>query len=380
MNKTVSATLLAVSLFSGGIYAQETASANEKKDLTVKAYNLFQAGDLERAIRTAEKVVELEKTSAPVDTASHANSLVNLARMKRDYFFLLKNRLKNGQVEPRQRASAVEQIRKKASEADAHYREALRSNEANGRGQTEQTADIKGELGWLLYKYVGSRQSIDESERFYTESLALNEKIRGADHKETIFVVLNMGNFYYELDNYEKSMPFFERYLQTAEKIHGKNHPDLTQALRAYANILFTTFQDAEAAEAIKKIEEIAKKPETPFKVNLDFHLRSKDSVALNSINAVTHRNESADFQKRLKLLGTTLNRSNIDSMPRFTRVPVKVTVDETGRIIEAVAEHKNENMRRKAEQEVSKWTVRPFVYNGATRKLRGYLYYSETD
>ena len=65
-------------------------------------------------------------------------------------------------------------------------------------------------------------------------------------------------------------------------------------------------------------------------------------------------------------------------AMPRMIMVPVKVEIDENGKVIKAVAETNDAGLRAKAEAEVSKWTVRPFSYNGTTRKMRGILSYRE--
>ena len=74
-----------------------------------------------------------------------------------------------------------------------------------------------------------------------------------------------------------------------------------------------------------------------------------------------------------------TLSQNQIETMaPRASNVVVRVTVDETGKIVEAVADTKDGELGEKAVREVSKWTVRPFAYNGSARKIRGHLSYTE--
>lgn len=387
MNKILSASLLSVSLLIGGICAQDAAPANEKKALTAKAFALFQKGKIDDAIEAAGKVVEIERNSNQNGSASHVSAVVNLARMKRENFLVLQNKLENDRTTS-DKSGDREKMLASIKESEALFREALRLNESNGRGQTAQTADIKSDLAWTATNYtpvtgsVGSiantRARIDEAEKFFVESLVLNEQTRGRDAAETLFVVLGMGNFYLKYDNLDKAFAFYERYVETAEATPGKNYPDLANALRPYAKILHATFQDAEAAEAIKTIEQITGKKEDAPKADLSLHLRSKDSVAFNAPNFAAANNERRQIRERVQAEGRRLNRNDIEAMQNLRRVYVKVTIDETGKIVEAVADTNKKKVREKAEQEVSKWTVRPFSHNGTTRKMRGYLFYTE--
>jgi len=86
-------------------------------------------------------------------------------------------------------------------------------------------------------------------------------------------------------------------------------------------------------------------------KGEINLHLRSKDSVAYSA----------PIIMQKMKV------------------VPVKVEVDETGKIIKAAAETDNDKLGVEAETVVSKWMVRPFSYNGTTRKMRGILIYRKS-
>lgn len=378
MIKILKATIFSIVLCFGTVYAQSSDTTSLKKELTAKAVQQYQQGNLDEAIKSAEKVVKLEETSNPADSVSYANSLINLARIQRDVFLVLKTGLVNGKIEPGKRAAARKKAFENAKQADDNFRRAVILNEQNGRGETTQTADATGELGELVYDYAGSRQSIDDSEKFFLKSLELNEKLRGKNDDKTLAIVLKTGNFYFEMDNYEKALPFYERYIRTGEAAYGSQHPTLMDALRPMATILLTTFQEKEAADALKRIETITKKPEAMPKTDLNFHLRSKNSVAFNSKNALEIREGRQSVMAMLRAQGRTLTRSNIDLLPEINRVSVRVLVDDDGKILEAVAESGNDKLRSRAVKEVLNWTVRPFIYNGVAHKMRGYLTYSE--
>ncbi|MEJ7847322.1 MAG: hypothetical protein WKF92_04440 [Pyrinomonadaceae bacterium] len=113
-------------------------------------------------------------------------------------------------------------------------------------------------------------------------------------------------------------------------------------------------------------------------KLGLD--LRSKDSVAFHAGVSRSLQDKNKVFGKKMTLAGGSMSRTVYeDSRPRVTYTPVYVTVDENGKVIEAVADTKDAKLRDRAEQEVSKWIVRPFVYNGSARQLRGILVYPES-
>jgi len=354
MNKKIIAlSLLAISFSS--VYAQEPK--NEKKDLTDKIFALYQKGDLEKAVEAGEKLVKLEKDSN--DSVSYVNALVNLARIKREYYVYLQNKIVGNQLDALERRDTAEKANQNANDAEQLFRQALKLNEKSGKGQTAQTADIKKDLAWIIYNhsYSGaktiekSRSRIDEAEKLLLDSITISEQTRGKDSDETLFAALDAGDFYYKYVNFDKALPFYERFIQTYEQKHGANHPDLVRALRPYASILFTTFQDQESAAAVKRIESITKKNEKMPKGEINLHLRSKDSVAYSA----------PIIMQKIKV------------------VPVKVEVDETGKIIKAAAETDNDKLGVEAETVVSKWMVRPFSYNGTTRKMRGILIYRKS-
>jgi len=361
--------IFTILLFSGAARAQEAAAATEKKALTDKAFALYQQGKLDDAIELAAKVVRLEEKSNQTDTSSRVNAIMNLARMKRDNFALSRNKSRDKNYDVRSRIGITERASENARESEELYRKAIALSESGGRGRTAQTADAKSELAWLTSNFLPptdkpsiaySRSRIDEAERLFTESLAINEESRGKDATETLALVLGLGNFYLKYDNYEKALPFYERYIPAVEAKSGKNHPGLVDALRPYARILAATTQDSDSAAAVKRIEEITGQKENSPSGELSLHLRSKDSVAF-------HANFFNDLRSR-----------NPVFRPQVTNTHVKVTVDENGKIIEAVADAKDAGVRQRAEREILKWTVRPFSYNGTTRKTRGYLSYSE--
>lgn len=376
--------LILVTISFTSIYAQQPK--NETKELNDKIFALYQKGDLGEAVKAGEKLVKIESNTK--DSVSYVNAVVNLARIKRAYFVSLRNKLASNQLSGFEAREISEKANNNADDAELHFREALEINEKNGRGQTAQTADIKRDLAWLVsnHTYSGrktvdkSRSRIDEAEKLLLDSIILNEQIRGKDANETLFAVLDAGDFYYKYVNFEKALSFYERFIQTYEQKHGANHADLVNALQSVASILFTTFQEQESAAVVKRIESITNKKEPMPKGEINLHLRSRDSVAYSAPIIMEQNEKAENFRNKLKTEGRTLNTGNISSMPRLIIVPVEIEVDETGKITKAVAKSDNDKLRTEAQATVSKWIVRPFTYNGTTRKMRGILNYRKSN
>ena len=359
--------------------AQQNAKS-EKQQMTDEVFALYQKGDFEEAVNLSEKLVKMEKNAK--DSESYVNAVLNLARIKRAFFVALQNELRAGGKSASEMRTLREKANRHADDAEELFREALEINTKNGREKTAQTADIKRDLAWIVSNHSYSRRTdkvdrtrlrIDEAEALLLDAIALSEQARKADSDETLLIVLEAGNFYYKYVNFEKALPFYERFIGVYGQKNGANHPDLVGALRPVAAIMFATFQDAEAAAAVKRIEAITKKSEPALTGEINLYLRSKDAVAA-TMPVMIEQNERAQTYRNIRRTSPTGNYSP-QSLGIIT-VPVAVEVDETGKIVKTVAKTTDEKLKAEAEAAVAKWNVRPFSYNGTSRKMRGTLIY----
>jgi tetratricopeptide (TPR) repeat protein len=379
MKKIIAIGLITVScVFS--LVAQEADPKNEKQQLTDTIFALYQKGDFEEAIKLGEKLVKMETTAK--DSVSYVNAAVNLARIKRAYFTALQEELRGGRRTVSERQALVEKANRHADDAEELFREALEINTKNGREKTAQTADIKRDLAWIVSNHSYTRRTdrvdrtrlrIDEAEALLLDAVALSEQARKADADETLFIALDAGDFYYKYVNFEKALPFYERFINVYGQKHGANHPALLGALRPFAAIMFATFQDAEASAAIKRIEAITKKSEPALTGEINLYLRSKDAVAA-AMPVMKEQNERAQTYRNIR--GTSQTGSYSRQLLGIITVPVAVEIDEQGKVVKASAKTTDEKLKAEAEAAVAKWTVRPFSYNGTSRKMRGTLVY----
>ncbi len=144
--------------------------------------------------------------------------------------------------------------------------------------------------------------------------------------------------------NFERALPYFEVYQTEIEKKFGTESKKLLKCLIPIARILTITERQAEVVELKKRIDKLSGRNEvlTPFNLTI----RSKDLLAQNYVGKVFKKGKA---------------------------VKVEILVDETGKIIEAIAK----TDKQKVETETLKMTVRPFIYNNEARKMRGYFFYS---
>jgi tetratricopeptide (TPR) repeat protein len=192
MRKSLLAFGLSLILFSLA-FAQD--SQTEKRQLTERVTASYQKGDLEKAIKAGEQLVKLEKAGG--DPVSYVNALINLGRIKREYYVSLQNKLTLKKVDVSEINQTREKAEQTADDAELLFRMALELNERFGKGQTPQTADIKRDLAWVVSNHLssskrnlgGSRSRIDEGAKLYNESIELSEQTRGKDADETLFIV-----------------------------------------------------------------------------------------------------------------------------------------------------------------------------------------------
>lgn len=358
------------------VFGQSKPEDEQRKELLKRTVSQQAAGNLEGAIDSAEKLLELERKSSNQNSCLFRSALLNVARLRRDRMIDLREKAGGKGPLLRERTEFSKTAAANAEESEKYYREAISLPQSDA-SESEAVSEAMAELAWLMHNYfpsndsptvAGSRSRIDQAESLYADALKLSEGSAGNDAEKTMLIVLSFGNFYQKFDNYEKSMALYERYVATVERTKGKTDADLPNALRPLAQILHATFQETESDAVIKRIESITRRKEDLPLGKLGLHLRSKDSVAfhLEASEAVRTKAKYAESSSTARL-------------PRVVGVVVRVTVDENGKVIEAVAETDDSALKRRAEKEIATWIVRPYTYGGIGRKLRGQLSYRES-
>lgn len=356
----------------------QSAQATESQKLSQDIAAFYQQGKFDKAIPLAEKLVEIQRKSG--NPQSLATALTNLAILRKERFQKAKRQLALTQPPPgtgipreqfEERIKSVEEMNEDGEQAEKLFREVLDIYQNQLKTESPQLAMAQNEFGWLLYNYFkqpeknidattqtnNSRARIDEAEKLLTQALTLREKILGAEDDATLATVLNLAEFYRRFVNYEKALPFYERFLLAAEKKYGKSNKNLIPALRSFAQVLVTTNREAQAAEIVKQIAGI-----TGQKENLP---QPTENLSLRITRSELERLQQIP--------------SNKDVIRRYKRpIPVRVVIDENGKITEAIADVDDEKLKARIEQSIREISFRPFVYKGAPQKMRGVVSFSQ--
>jgi hypothetical protein len=341
---------------------------------------LYQQGKFDEAIPLAEKVVENEKKTGK-DSEFHAAALTNLAllhkeRMRREQNLVASSKSENI-------AKSVEKIAADADDAEDLLRDALKIYDKSSNSESLSAASARIELAWVLNNYISplanapARERIDEAEKLYTEALAVQERLAGNESVAALKTVLALGDFYVRWINFEKALPFYERYTSTVEKREGKSSRALVPALRAVIEILVITVREKEAGEMAARVAAITGKPEILPVTNPQLALRARKVERVSS-----SRFPQPDAMDNFRAIISQGAGAGMMPMGRLRvkRAAVNIVVDENGDVIEAKI---TDNLLKNAaeiEAAARKSKFRPFSYNGVSQKMRGTLIYPYFD
>ncbi len=368
--KKLATTILIFSFFVISGYSQKNNSPTESQKLSLQVSNFYKQGKLEEAIPLAERIVEIQRKDKNGNLEDLATALKNLFILQKLHYDLLVKERENS-VEDKDEWSEAKKKRVKfivkyVDSIPALFDELTEIYEKKLKTENLSLAEIKFEYASYLSntqrRMVGMRSSEPEkAEKLFNESLRIREKLLGESDDLTASSVLKIADFYYNEAEYEKSLSFYLRFIDTIKKKYGEKSEYLLSPLRKYLTIL-TALQFEQKAEEIRKnISNITGKPESLAEFGLDLTLRNKED---ESAKLLKDPNTITDYLKTMKFL------------------LVEVTIDEKGKVIETKAGETDEQdihgkvIREKAEKDVTKWRFKPFIYDGAARKAKGIVWF----
>lgn len=378
---------------------------SRSQQLSESVATLYQHGKYDEAVPIAEEIVSLERKGA--STKNLVNALENLAQIKGARFKRALAELNSGNVGPASIKNTIAKLHSDAQESESHLREALKITDAASDLKEHRIA-IYNSLAWLLYNYqppdpevsiafdkIGRDKfemrtrarlfkRVSEAENLYKE--ALNS---GAGENSLLLTTYNFAEFAMATGDLENAISLFEKCITDVERIYGKKSPSLVQPLESYIKALAATGQDDLAFEMVSRLVRVTGKSAAMPKTLLNVSLRADKAFA--PINSSGVESNAKANKERITLLGrrATLNAS-LDAMlavsthgkeyydalgpARIAKVPVRVLVDETGKVVEAEALTDEKEQKRDAESAVREWKFRPFAAAGQSRKIKGYV------
>jgi hypothetical protein len=408
---------LICTIFAIPVFSQ--ADASKIQELNQQMSALYQKGDLDGAIPLAEQIVKLQRQAMPLRPQSLITSLENLGQIK-----LARFKKENADMElqlpnPTDTKTLVERIPKDAKDTEAALREAIGLAKENSTPPTEQIVGMENNLGWLLYSFFPSRpnapagfdrlnrqrfddlnkaqhvERVAEAKGLFEDALKRAEAGSEKDSDIVLSTLFNLAAFETAMANFENAVPYYKRCIETVERKYGKNSPNLLPPLKSYAKILSATAQDDQLFEVMSRIVRISGKSMQAPKELLNLSLRSTGALATWTSPDVIKRAEANRAKVELATRGSgalagaggeaaysqilgnsTLGRDYYPTPDavRLHTVPVKVLVDENGKVLEAEALTNDNEVKTEAEKIVKVWTFRPYIDDGKKTKLKGYV------
>jgi TonB family protein len=309
---------------------QQSPELDEARELNRKVVELYQAGEIEEALPLARRVLQLREKALGKEHQLISEALINLAEI-----YLAK---------------------KSYREALSLYERLLKSNEkAAGPDDPSNTVllDKVGFLRYLIGDYKGAENS-------YRRSLAITEKISGAEGEQTAQAIFNLAELYRFTNSYQKAEPLYRRALPLLEKSSATEHPKLVGWLESYACLLSRLDRETESEGFRKRAAEMRTRLiNEKLKAKGAQPIRA-DQVFRPEIISKPPPVYPAEARRR-RLMG---------------EVTVRVTLDETGKVVRVCAQGGEPVLMESAEQAAMKARFQPLMHEGIAIETTTLIFY----
>ena len=391
------------------LFAQNQDLQNFSRQLVA----FYQQGKFDEAIPLAEKIVEIQRQNKSKSSQNLINALENLAQIRAARFKASKNKLTDNNLAKDQAKKIFEKIDDDGAAIEMHLREAVTLSDKESKKDLIQAVGMRNSLAWILYNFsppspelvigvtklehdkyedltkVKVQKRFGDAKEIYSKALNESESNFGEADEATLVTLLNFAEFSVMAGDFEKAVSLYEKCIKAVEKKYGSEDRNLIIPLRQYAQLLVTSNQTELANKASERIQKITGKPENISGGFLNLSLRSDKAFAVNNVPEIEEKGQSNEALVSLGRRGANINsgydgilasssqgKTFYDNYKRLSllSVGVKVTVDETGKVIEAEAVAKDKSLKKAAEKIVRNWTFKPFKYDGQNQKMTGYV------
>jgi TonB family protein len=270
--------------------AGQADALEEAKSLSVKVVQLYQAGKFDEALPLAEQVVKLREEAVGQEHQSVAEALKNLG--------------------------AIYSAKGKGDKARPHYKRALSIYEKNPAANNTDIFNLLDALGLIERFWFANYPA---ARAHYERSLAVKESSLGAEHENVLKTLYDLAELYELLGHNDKAIQMHRRVIGSREKHEATKLNDLMLALKRFACLSERLDMKAETAEAQRRVDQLtAAREEKRAQGAGDNSIRGGviDGKAISKPPPFY-----PEAAKRQRIAGT---------------VKVFITVDETGRVVEA--------------------------------------------
>jgi TonB family protein len=259
--------------------SSQTPELVESQELTAKVLKLYSEWNYDEALPLAKRALELRETA--------------LGRNHRELVPLLLN------------LGELYKVKQRISDAHSCFERALQISEKAFGADDLRVAGILDRLAYITYAQRDERKA----ENLFARSLAIRERSAGPESPELAKTAFALGELYRFRRDYSKAEPLYQRVIRIREKIGQKDDPELLKALQGYLIVLFGQNKTDEAGQVQKRIVEL---------------VGDNGPIQGGVLNG------------RAIALAVPAYPAEARSSHAGGQVRVQVTIDETGRVIEA--------------------------------------------
>ena len=298
----------------------KSAELREASSLTAQVIALYNNNRYDEAIPLAKRVIEIRERLLGAGDPLLGDALQNLG--------------------------SIYSGKKNYGEALSLYKRALSIFEKALGPENAKTANTLHNLGWLYY----AQGDLGNAEESFQRSLAVREKVFGPNHKDVALALDMLAQFYQQQLKYAKAVDYYKRALAVKEKALGPNHKEVGEAAMKCSCAMMQNGQRDEAMALHIRAETILSGKQ------FDPNEFIPDSV-LQGHAVYRARPEYPQSAKRARISGSVI---------------IEVTVDETGKVVEAKSLCGPNALVETAVKAAYDWKFTPTLLNGNPVKVKG--------
>lgn len=295
----------------------------EAEKLSTQVVALYKAAKYDEALPLARQALRIREGALPADDARIISALNNLA------FVLV--------------------AKENFGEAKTTFARSLAASETKFGIADPRLADIIVQLGIAYHRQSDNGKAVELMQR----AADIREKAHGLNDSRTIETLYTLADLYQLQRKYGKAEQTLLRIINAKEQSNGARRAGLDAARSRYLALLMLDGREKEAEAVLAKMEAESSDPLQP------------------AIGGV--------LNGKAILLAQPAYPSEAKAMGAQGTVPVKVLVDELGRVVDATAESGPQALRKAAADAARRCRFTPTLLLGRPVKVSGIINYNFT-
>lgn len=413
MKKTLQVTVLSLFL-SFLAFAQGNLQSNEFGDLSNQISPAITIKEINNVVSKAEDMYKNKNKQFSADAENLAKTAYDFAILRKRIFDALNEKfpisLFSFSVKERMeflklRSVNAEKLEDLLKRSIKIYEQELKIENVTLAIAKFELAKFKGSHIRLSSKssdWKTLTEELNEIQNLYLEAFALLEKLLSKNDEIVLTVAYHLADSYVQNANFEKALPYYEKFITGISEKYGQKSEALLPILRSCAAIWQMLDRKDLVEKLSRQILEITGRKEDISEKLLYLSPRAK-SFKYKGIDRTTGRIVNS-MPIGIRQGGTDFEVADFDTVnsirgrpeaqsPRFKYIipgeskiklskviRVFIIVDIDGKVIEANAKADDLKLKEKIEKEVKRWEFRPFVYEGKEMIMKGVIYYNYLD